>query len=406
MNFVLLGHQPAVLPLLDAIAADMSCRLASAWGEALPAESFEAAPGARRIDDWADLLAPGAVDAVIVAGGDEATRVAAKHLFAAGRPLLVVPHSGQDSAWMYELSLQQTDAQAALLPFFPHRENANVRGLRAAIAEGTVGRPRSLEMERSIVSDHRDPPLLSAENIDAALLKDADLLRFLAGRYTRVTELRTGESATGCLRAQTTLAGNDLPEATWTGRPAEDAPGYRLTVTGESGTAVLESAAGDSKLTIAGVPQSADPLSAVGHAARILALFRGTREREPEDADWDDLIRARETVEAGHDSLRRRRTIDLHAGTHSEQTVFKSQMTALGCMVLFLTLLGVIVLAMLDAAFRFPAGMRTLLQIIVFLPVFLFLLFQLMYFAARPSREEPSGDKMQRFDADASSRQR
>ncbi|MEX0716779.1 MAG: hypothetical protein WD066_09335 [Planctomycetaceae bacterium] len=389
MNLVLLGYQPAVLPLLDAITADTSCRVTCVWGESLSTAALEAAPGARRIDDWAELLAPGTVDAVIVAGGDEDTLGAAKHLFAAGRPLLVVPHSGQDSSWMYELSLQWADARAALMPFFPHREDANVRGLRAALADGTIGTPRSLEMERLIAADRHDSPLLSAEEIDAALLKDADLLRFLAGRYTQVTALRTGDGAPGCLRAMVTLAGNRLPEATWTARPSADAPGYKLTVAGEAGSATLESSAGDapSRLTIAGEPRPNDPLSAVGHAARILAAFRGTRDSEPGDADWEDLIRARETVEAGHDSLRRRRTIDLHAGTHSEQTVFKSQMTALGCGVLFLTLLGVIVLSMLDAAFRFPAGIRTILQIAVFLPVFLFLLFQLMYFAARPARE-------------------
>ena len=96
MNFALLGHQLAVLPLLDAIAADTSCRLTSVWGDSLPAEIIEAAPGAQRLDDWADVLAPGAADAVIGAGGDDATLAAAKQLDAAGKPLLVVPNSGEE----------------------------------------------------------------------------------------------------------------------------------------------------------------------------------------------------------------------------------------------------------------------------------------------------------------------
>ncbi|MEX0703333.1 MAG: hypothetical protein WD069_14660 [Planctomycetales bacterium] len=388
MNFALLGHQPAALPLLQAIAADTACRLASAYGESLPAAVFEAAPGVRRLDDWADLLAPGAVDAVIVAGGDDATRTAAKHLFAAGRPLLVVPHPAQDTSWMYELALQQADARAVLMPYFPHREDAGVRRLREALAEGRIGPPRALEMERLVISTRQDPPRLSVEEIDGALVNDADLLRFLAGHYSQVTALRTGETAEGCLRALVTLAGKGAPEATWTIRPVAAAPGWRLTIAGDAGAAVLEksAAAPAARLTIQGELQPAGPLSEVGHAAQVLAAFRGLRPRETTDAIWEDLIRAGETVDAARDSLRRRRTIDLYSGTHSEQTVFKTQMTAMGCGVLFLTLVGVILLAVVDAGFRFPPLVKNVLRALVFLPVFLFLLLQLLYFAARPAR--------------------
>lgn len=396
MNFALLGYQPAVQPLLEAIAADGACRLLCAWGT-LPADVFESAPGVRRVADWSELLAPGTIEAAIVAHGDEETRTAAKHLFATGRGLIVVPHPGLDTAWMYELSLQQVDAQAPLMPYFPHRAEANVRRLRAAIAAGTIGRARSIEMSRLVDTAQRPRELLTAEEIDAALLCDADLLRFLGGRYTQVTALRTGESGGGCLRAQIVLAGAGLPEAVWTVRPrSAEAGGDTLAVVGEKGIAAIDSRGlngdrGGGRLSINGEPQPPDPLSPVGHAAEILAAFRGIRAPDDGDATWDDLIRAGETVEAARDSIRRRRTIDLHTGEHSEQTVFKSQMTAMGCGVLLLTLAAVIVVAMLDAAFQFPQGARGLVQGIVFLPVFLFLLLQLLYFAARPRGDKARG---------------
>jgi len=73
-------------------------------------------------------------------------------------------------------------------------------------------------------------------------------------------------------------------------------------------------------------------------------------------AAWTDLVRAFEVVDAARVSVRRRRAIDLHSETASERNLFKSQMTALGCLTLTLTLVGVLFLLllmpMLDARSR------------------------------------------------------
>src|SRR5690606_3519620 len=52
----------------------------------------------------------------------------------------------------------------------------------------------------------------------------------------------------------------------------------------------------------------------------------------------DDLNRNFDLLEGVHRSLRRRRTVDLYFDTPSERSNFKTQMTAVGCSVLMLTL--------------------------------------------------------------------
>lgn len=83
---------------------------------------------------------------------------------------------------------------------------------------------------------------------------------------------------------------------------------------------------------------------------------RETRSDRSDAADWTDLVRAFEVVDAARVSVRRRRAIDLRAETASERNLFKSQMTALGCLTLTLTLIGVLFLLllmpMLDARSR------------------------------------------------------
>ena len=102
-------------------------------------------------------------------------------------------------------------------------------------------------------------------------------------------------------------------------------------------------------------------------------------------------MRAFETVEATHRSVRRRRTIELHFESQSERSLFKTQMTAIGCGILTLTFFAVLVVLMIGAMFD-PEKMSQgtvlamkIARIAVFMPVFLFLLFQLLLFVTRPS---------------------
>ncbi len=68
-----------------------------------------------------------------------------------------------------------------------------------------------------------------------------------------------------------------------------------------------------------------------------------------ERPDWTDLTRDFEVLDAVRRFLARRRTIDLHFETTSERSLFKTQMTAIGCGVLMLTLFAVVALLFLGS---------------------------------------------------------
>ena len=92
-------------------------------------------------------------------------------------------------------------------------------------------------------------------------------------------------------------------------------------------------------------------MTAFDEGERVLqSLTEETREASYA-ADWNDLIRAFEIVDAARASARRRRAIDLHLETTSERNIFKSHMTAVGCLLLTFTLVGVVFLLLVMPLF-------------------------------------------------------
>src|SRR5690606_11836000 len=120
----------------------------------------------------------------------------------------------------------------------------------------------------------------------------------------------------------------------------------------------------------------------------LLDAFAETVRGKPAGPTWNEWLRACETVDAARRSWKRRRTIDLHYETTSERSQFKTQMTAIGCGVLMLTLALVPLLMLIGSVFALPPAVMKVARIAVFAPLFLFLLLQLLTFVARPATEE------------------
>jgi myo-inositol 2-dehydrogenase/D-chiro-inositol 1-dehydrogenase len=413
MQVALLGDDPAALPLLRGLLRRPGWRLAFAAGvDRLLPELLPLAPGVRVGDDWAEWLAVG--DLVVLVATDRAELLeGARRLAAEGRPLLVLPSAAQGLAWVYEVSLVRDDVAVPLCPWFAHRGDPAVRRLRAALEAGRLGRVvwLELERERTAAGESRPgPALLAAAEIESVLLHDADLLRWLGGDFTQVTSVATGTTETGRAAQAVTLAGEGVPQATWTVRAVPRDPSWKLTVTGERGRAILTGAASGSAVRLAleglaesDLPESVDedPLSRLESALRT---GRGTGASDAAgprgEAEWRDVARAFEIVEAAGRSLRRRRTIDLHFETTSERSQFKTHMTALGCGLLAFTLLGVLGVLLLGSSFfglnRLPwaATLFKTLRVLVFLPLGLFLLLQLLLFVTRaPRRDGEEGEQ-------------
>jgi len=241
-------------------------------------------------------------DLAILAGAEEADLAVAMSLLESDRPLVVVAGPHLAAAAVHRLALVATDARATIRCWLPA-----IREL-APLVE-TPGPPPPLRVDR-------------ADNRPAEELLFDDLARLgrLAGRFDQVNAT-LGPSAT------VRLESDRGPDATWTLRPT-------------SGPAEVTVLVGDTPLE----PQrSVNDKTETGE--EWLEVADGASHLELEE-----LVDVVETFAAIRESARRRRAIDLHHEPTSERTVFKRQMAAVGCLLLLLTLLGLVVLLILGAA--------------------------------------------------------
>jgi myo-inositol 2-dehydrogenase/D-chiro-inositol 1-dehydrogenase len=321
MNFALVGDDPAVLPLLEAATAAGHRVIQAALADRLLTSHPEWSSVPRC--SWEELLVSPAVEAVIVAGDSDDVQTAAKQLAAVGKPLLVLPRVALGTACAYELSLIRDDSRVEIMPAYWLRFTPECVSLALRIAAGELGAVRRLQVDRELPGADSAAGLTESE-IEAASLDDIDLLQWLGGRYDQVTALRSGRIAQGHSQATLTLTGPGLPDATWNARRGANAT-WRLTVETDCG------------------PLTLDHPVATGAPASMIAAFVGPR--SPQHPTWSDAVRVFDVLDGARRSLRRRRTIDLHFETLSERQQFKTQMTAIGCGMLMLTL--VLMLALL-----------------------------------------------------------
>lgn len=391
MNFALLGNDPAVLPLISAIASDSRHALthAALAGE-LQLDVMHSAPAVRVCGNWDELLLAEDLNAIVVAGHSESVLEGARQLAAAGKPLVILPAADQGLDWVYQLTLVRDDTRVLLVPLFPHHAFPAVRRARELIQNATIGALLHLQFEREQPPAEPFPgsPLLSRDEIERELLPDADLLRTFGGDYDQVTAVYSGTVGPRVSVATFTLAGRGLPEATWTVR-ASDSTRWSLKITSVRGQLALLSDAADPEpaLQLDGEPAGA-PAGADKAGDALLDWVERALRGEHIRPNWNDLTRAFEIVDATRRSLARRRTIDLHFETTSERSLFKTQMTAIGCGVLTFTMFAVILLLIAGAVFDPGDRVMRIARALVFVPLFLFLVLQGLLWITRPSVSE------------------
>ncbi|MAG92982.1 MAG: hypothetical protein CMJ48_04445 [Planctomycetaceae bacterium] len=392
MNFALLGDDPGLLPIVRAISESPDDRLSSAalCGE-LQETLMTEIPGLRFGKTWDELLADLSLDVVLIGGNGEDVLEGARRLAGEGTSLLVVPRTSLDATFAYEMSLIRDDSHVVLMPAFLWRFDGAIGQFQTSLQENDVGKLLHLQLERhvSTVASNR----LSPEEIDNSLLNDCELLRCLGGNYSQVTALRSSGADETISMQTVTLAGNQLPEATWIARPgAWDR--WKLTASTERGTLELSLEADEAVLErIVDARTTALPLEPRDDACeRLLETLKSAVAGKSTRPNWHDLTRAFEIVEAAHRSIRRRRTIDLHFETTSERTQFKTQMTALGCGVLSYLFFGLI--AYLLVGELLDVGERTMkmLRIVWFAPVIVYLALQFLLVLARPASQQDTSD--------------
>jgi hypothetical protein len=212
-----------------------------------------------------------------------------------------------------------------------------------------------------------------------------------------VTASRSGDAVQGYSQASVTFDGDAVPQAVWTATATSAEVDFRLTLSGDNGTAVLEGnpEAAFLRLTlqVKGAPATSEERTdEAGEWLLERFVASAGSGANPQTAApnslWDELARAVELVEAAQRSVRRRRTIDVYFETPSERSLFKTQMTAVGCSLIVLTLLAVVLYLVLAATIGMPPLMKKILVGLIFLPLGIFLALQLLVFVARPASRD------------------
>jgi predicted dehydrogenase len=439
MRFALYGEEPAGLAVARAVAASPGHVLTRIVGRP---HSHTGLPGGSRVrfcQAWENLLTDSDVDAVIVAGNSEEMQQAVRQLALSGRRVLVSPELLQPTAFFYEMALLEAESPGRLFPLLGLRGHPLVLKLGELIASEALGRVRHGQLDRRISgAAPAAQPLLTDDDLTLALLADADLLRALCGSYDQVTASRSGDAGQGYSLATVTLAGSAAPQAVWTASATSGPDEWRLTLVGDLGTAVLEGDPGSARfrltlalagqpptrfrltLALAGQPPTIEEcvddagpwlletfLASSGNVAispsRLMGEGRGGRETGDaalsplsprgrgvggEGALWNELARTVELVDAVERSVRRRRTIDVYFETPSERGVFKTQMTAVGCSLLVLTLVAVVIYLSAAAALAIPPLVKKIVAVLIFVPLGIFLAMQLLFFVTRPATRD------------------
>lgn len=350
MKFALLGDDPVVLPLVRVLAEHSVHRLtAAALLEDRQAEVLGLVPSVRMVSGWEELI-PADLDAVIVCGSADVIGEGAKQLAASGRPLVVFPQGTWDTELIYELSLVRDDNAVKLIPIQPRLLLPAFQEYQKELTSSPMDEGKSIQHLRWEWEVKTEPGReLPRDVIRSYLLPDVSLLRMLGGEYHQVTAVESATRTGGIVLATVTLTGQNLPDAVWSLKPGTGPSRWKLMVTHSTGTTTFEGS--ENPWDIVATHHAQDQSEpAATDAGQLLLKFIERRLTMPEERpDWTDFTRDFEVLDAVRRSLARRRTIDLHFETTSERSLFKTQMTAMGCGVLMLTLLAVVALLFLGS---------------------------------------------------------
>jgi predicted dehydrogenase len=278
---------------------------------------------------WERLLDPGGCDAVLVAADRWSDRRAdaVRSLAQAGRTLLLSHPLVLSMLWAYELDMIRTDSGARLIPLLPERLHPFIERLRTRIEAGLAGATsagaiETITFERRLVDRSRAAVL-------AALARDVDLVRVLAGEPSRLSTLGGGESETAWAALAVGFSGPAQLPVRWQAVRG-DRPGLRITAVHARGSCAVD-IPDDPDLPWTW-SDGRDETAPFEPGALMVDELHGRRPATGVPAAvWPDAARAVELAETVPRSLAKGRAIDLHQEEFSEIGTFRGTMASLGC---------------------------------------------------------------------------
>jgi hypothetical protein len=373
MKFAMIGSNPAALPLLRELVQDRNHSVTAAvlHGELLNQVSVSGLP-IQTVSQAEDLLTGSGVEVLVIAieDPDEILRLARAACQADQHVVVVPPALKSSPALSFELHLVFDESQTSIIPLLG----------RWYLTDLSVG-DHSLNLNPGEVIQLRLELELPAA--DEASLKNGvrfglDVLAACGFRYSQVTCIDSQSPNSGLLSRLITLSAQPaaeaaLPPATLTIRPSSKDSEQ----TGSSSILHIMLANGQTRQV------------SVGPVPMIPRLLSLCQNRAACNSAMDAFSTTLELCEAVEKSIRRRRTVDVHFETGSEKSVFKSQMTAIGCGVLTWLLIGMIAYLIAGALLDLPNWVWHTLRILWFAPLMLFIVAQFLLPLARERGQRP-----------------
>ncbi|WP_166820558.1 hypothetical protein [Thalassoroseus pseudoceratinae] len=368
MRFALVGDDPAMLPLVQAIGDSERHELTHATlsGD-ITTDLLQLVPQVKIVDDWSELLVLKELDTVLVGGSAASVLEAARRLAGEGISMMVFPCVAYGEGLAYELALIRDEHGATILPAVPlaihpatiaiHGQIEDARNPDANVDD--VPKIREIRLRRRINTGNANR--MTRSDLESSLLSDLCILGGLSKTYHRITAILTGSTEDSLSTATVTLNGSGLPDAVWTCETADHDRRDLTFVLNEdeqrysSGETLDELVLENASESYAQRPAGQSLLKAIEHPNQPRRTSAGTAIQA---FNWTNLVRAYEQLHAVRKSIRKGRTIELHFEDTSERSQFKSQMTAIGCGVLTLTFFGVLAYLGVAAVFDNRTGIE------------------------------------------------
>ena len=371
MRFALIGSSVSVWPLLEELQGSGEAALV---GSAISGPLLQVAAGRislRQTDSVEDALLLPNIDTVILSVDDpeEILRLTRAAVQAERHVVVMLPLQTASPALVFELQLIADECRAAVVPVAGRWliSDLSASALDLGLSRTDV---RQLLLELNFVGD-------SAESLANATRTGLDVLSASGFRYSQVTCLDSAAPG-GILLSRLITLGTQpeaefpLPPATLTLRPGDPSGGTLRAVlsTGETR---------DFSLGVAG-------------SVPLLPRIRWFCEDRSRCQPWlDACSMTLELAEAAGKSLRRRRTVDVHFDAGTERSVFKSQMTAMGCGVLTWLMFSAVALLIAGQLLDLPDWFWQVARILWLAPVVLYLAAQALLPLARDRSGPPRG---------------
>lgn len=359
IRLALLGYDEAAWQLADAAARDERFSVIASFDifelERLPT----GVPNPQAGETWEVLLDGAIADGVLVAAESTDRRLEQlRKLAQEGVPVLVAHPCHDQMIVYYELDMIRQHSDSLLMPYIPSRWHPAVAQAARFLSEQPCGPVEQLVLERRLYDR-------TQARVCRAFTLDVDIVRQLLGEQTKIAAMSSaqGESPYASLGVQ--LSGPSGVLVRWSVAPVEDAPGGLLKLVGEYGQATLwMPEEGDWGWTLH--PQGQAKIEQFfphwNPAPAALESFGAAIKRrwhevasEPGESEfvtagqfaptWLDAARGAELTDELQRSLKKGKTIELYYGEFTEHNVFKGRMAALGCGLLWLTLLTIVVAA-------------------------------------------------------------